>query len=185
MKILFTSLTMFGILFNIAFNENTEAGTPLVIREEITTFASTTNFSGIIYPLLLESSLSYLLANDSLSSLASSSACSSVNFDLETIFLNLTTFKSLSFNTLFTSIDNSNLGIALNSDSNSLGMLTTNSAISTSPKDNNENDYLKLSNDIPLGEWIEVRYLKVGDEIAVPDYETNRELCIIHNFIEF
>jgi len=64
-------------------------------------------------------------------------------------------------------------------------MLTTNSAISTSPKDNNENDYLKLSNDIPLGEWIEVRYLKVGDEIAVPDYETNRELCIIHNFIEF
>ena len=132
-------------LFNIAFNEKTEAGTPLIIREEITTFASTTNFSGIIHPLLLESNLSYLLANDSLTSSASSWACSSLNFDLDTIFLNLTTFKSLSFNTLFTSMDNSSFGIALNSDSNSSGILIINSDILQSPSSNNENNYLKVS----------------------------------------
>ena len=129
-------------LFNMAFSENTEEGTPLIIREEIITFASTTNFSGIIYPLLLESSLSYLFANEPLTSFASSSACSSVNFDLETIFLNLTTFKSLSFNTLFISIDNSSLGIILNSDSNSSGMLTINSAILLSRLENN---YLNIA----------------------------------------
>jgi len=120
------------------FIENTEETTPPHIKEEITTFASTTNLLDIFYT----DNSSYLLARDELTSLANSSACFSVSCDFETICLNRTSLESLSNNILFTSIDKSKLGIALNSDFNSLGILILISSINN--KDNL--DYLKLSN---------------------------------------
>jgi len=97
---------------------------------------------------LLESNLSYLLAKDSLTSFANSAACSSVNFDLETIFLNLTSLESLSFNISLINIDNSSLGITLNSDSNSQGISTTNFGILTTYDNTNENNYLNVCDEI-------------------------------------
>ncbi|MBI2647165.1 hypothetical protein HYW99_01695, partial [Candidatus Woesearchaeota archaeon] len=38
---------------------------------------------------------------------------------------------------------------------------------------NNDNPLFKTFENDKLGQWIEVRYLKAGDEIAVPDYESN------------
>lgn len=126
-------------LFNIEFIENTEEATPSHIKEEITTFASTTNLLDIVY--ISEDNSSYLLANDVLTSLANSSACFSVNCDFETICLNRISLESLFTKILLTSIDKSKLGIALNSDSNSSGILILNSFMLGDDVDN----YLKLS----------------------------------------
>ena len=133
-------------LFEIEFNTNTEKEMPLFIKEEITTLASTTNLSGMLY--LLENNLSYFLAKDSLTSFANSAACSSVNFDFETISLNLTSLESLSFNISLINIDNSSLGITLNSDSSSQGISTTNFGILTTCNNANENTYLNVCDKI-------------------------------------
>lgn len=131
-------------LFNIEFIENTEEGMPSHIKEEITTFASTTNLPGIVY--LSEDSLSYLLASDILTSLANSSACFSVSCDFEMICLNRISLESLSIKILFTSIDKSSFDITLNSDSNSPGILIINSVILD--VEENTGDYLKLSDSV-------------------------------------
>ena len=123
------------------FNSNTEKDFPLFISDDMTTLASTTTLSGITYSSNLENNLSYLFASDMLTSSAKSLACFSVNLDLETIFLNAISLDNLSDKTLLTSIDSSGLGIALNSDSKSCGISTTNSAISNETKA----DYLKLA----------------------------------------
>ena len=158
-------------LFKIEFNKNTEKEVPLFIREEITTLASTTNLSDILYPL--ESSLSYFLASDLLTSSANPSACFSVNCDFETICLNRTILESLFFNMPLTSIDNSISGIALNSDSSSSGISTV---IDILPDKNNENIYLNLSKNQELVCFVMMPELKEDDcFIRFVDFETKDE----------
>jgi len=119
-------------------NRNTECVTPLLIKDEITTLASTTNLSDIFYNNEL-----YLLDKDSLISFANSSACNCVNLDFETACLNRTTLETLVFNKLLTNKDTSISGIDLNSDSSSLGILTLNSVIELIDKPNLNNFGLK------------------------------------------
>ena len=171
---------------NMPFSSKTKRDLPLVINDENTTLKSTTSI--IFYDTFLFSEYSIpaesknLLDIDKLTSSASSFACFSVNLDLDTIDSILFISDNFSLNSSFKNLENNNChifsGISLPSTvSNSLltssGTLNSTSAILISPNDSDENDYLKLSNDAPLGEWIEVRYLKAGDEIAVPDYESN------------
>ena len=168
-------------LHNILFNSKTKRDLPLVTNAENTTLKSTTNI--IFYDNLLSFGYAIpaesknLLDIDKLTSSASFFACSSVNLDLATIDSNLFIFDNFSLNSSFKNLENSNChifsGISLPSTvSNSLltssGTLNSNSAISTSPSENNDNAVYKT---FESGRWIEVRYLKEGDEIAVPDYE--------------
>ena len=177
-------------LHNISFNSKTKRDLPLATSAENTTLKSTT--STIFYDTFLSSEYftraesKNLLDMDKLTSSASSFACFSVNLDLDTIDSILFISDNFSLNSSFKNLENNNChifpGISLPSTvSNSLltssGTLNSNSAISTSPAVNNENNYLKVSDENSLGEWIEVRYLKEGMEIAVPDYEN----CEIQN----
>src|SRR3989344_1129153 len=125
--------------FEMLFDENTEEGTPFITKDEITTFASATNLSGIFY--LPENIFSYLLANDILISSANSFASFSVSCDFKTICLNLTTLDNLSISNLFSIIDNSALGIALNSNSSSRGSLN----LISSMQPNNHFRYINVS----------------------------------------
>ena len=132
------------------FNSKINSGLPRINNAENTVLASTTSS-------IPNHSLRSLLAIDKLTSSANSLTCSSVAFDLDTI-------DSISFilsNSLFKNLENINCQsiseILLNSLLISSGTSTFNSAIATSPKDNNENGYLKVSNDIRIGEWVELR----------------------------
>ncbi len=127
-------------LLKMILNNNDVKETPLLIKDDMMTLASIINLDDISHPLesleYLEYNLSYPLANDVLTSLANSSACSSVNFDLDTICLNSIALDSLSFNKLVTNIDNSISGTCFNSNSSSSGILTLNSVIKKDTDDN-------------------------------------------------
>jgi len=117
---------------------NTLNGLPLLINAENTTLASTTN--NIVY--LPSSNFSYLLANDKLTSSANSSASFSVNSDLSTIFLILSSLSNFSFNIFPNNNCQFNLEIEPNS-LNSAGILTRISSVSM--PDKREQNYINLS----------------------------------------
>ena len=171
---------------NISFNSKTKRDLPFVANAENTTLKSTTSI--IFYDTFLPSKYftraesRNLLEMDKLTSSANSLACFSVSLDFETIDSIFFISNNFSLNSSFKNLENNSChifsgislpSIASNSLLTSFGTLNNNSAILTSQKINNENSYLKLSNSASLGEWTEVRHLKVGDEIAVPDYSTN------------
>ena len=151
----------------ILFSRNTSNALPLDSNEEKTRFASTTkNIKNQPFKEFLN-----LCAND-LSTFSDSSAASlSVNLLLDTIdfsSINLSTFCLISF---LTTDGQFTLNSSISSFSSlDKGTLNSDSGILTSSTANYENNYLKVSDEPTLGEWIEVRYLKVGDEIAAPDY---------------
>ncbi|MEK6808743.1 MAG: hypothetical protein AABY14_03595, partial [Nanoarchaeota archaeon] len=152
-------------LLRTAFNSKTNNGLPRIKSAENIVLASTMSN-------IPSHSLRSLLAIAKLTSSANSFTCPSVAFDLETIDSISLILSNLSLKNLENISCQSTSEILLNSSLISSGISTFNSAILTSPKDNNENAYLNVSEDYT--QWIEVRYLKEGDEIAVPNYETGR-----------
>jgi len=162
---------------NISFSSKTKRDLPLVTSAENTTLKSMTSI--IFYDTFLSSEYftraesRNLLDTDKLTSSASSFACFSVNLDFDTIDSILFISDNFSLNSSFKNLENNNChifsGISLPSTvSNSLltssGTLNNNSSTLASPKDNYENNYLKLS-DKWHGEWIEVKDLKENNEL--------------------
>jgi len=108
----------------------------------------------------------------------------------DNVFVDFNSHNVDNNNLLYKTYDNSDnksstLSSSPISSLNLSGTSIFNSGILTSPAVNNEYDYLKLS-DESLREWLEVRHLKEGMKIAVPDYETGSikwEKIASRNFI--
>src|SRR3989344_110169 len=123
-------------LLNSLLYSNTSKLLPFFISAENTTFTSTTRSIGYFPDF---NNLEYLSASDKLTSSDNFSACSSVNFDLETIRF----IRAISSNSSFTFFDSNNCQFIFFANSSSLN--SSGSLMVISPMENtDDSNYINL-----------------------------------------